>query len=321
MERVVFVEVLNRHGEVVHRQRLAQLPASIGRAYSNDVILSDPHVDPSHARLLLDEDGSLVIEDLGSVNGLRSDHQLRREPRIRLTSPAVVRLGRTQLRVVAGDQAVPPAVSDPEPTGRLAAVFASPRAMAAVLAGGTLLMAVSVWLADYEAKTSDELLGPIVALAAGVVTWAAIWAVAGRIMVHRGRFWQHLTLSTLFFAALWLAGFVGSWAAFYFKPEIILGVEELVVFALFLGVIVIHAGLASNASMKRRVLFSLALGAGLGVLALAGDQAFRNDFGLATVAVEATLKPVPDALVPAGSPDRFIDGMTSLKRTVDRLED
>ena len=321
MERLVFVEVLGRRGEVAQRLRLAQLPASIGRAYSNDVILADPLVDPSHARLLQEEDGSLVIEDLGSVNGLHADHHARREARIRLAPGTVVRLGRTQLRVATGDQPVPPAVRDAEPTGRLAALLSAPRAMAGVILAGLLLMALSVWLSDYQSTKSDDVVAGIVTLAAGVAVWAAVWALAGRVMVHRARFWEHLTVATLFFSALWLTGLLGSWTAFFVMPEAVLGMEELVGFALFLGVVVLHAGLASSASMKKRVLFSLALGGGFAVLALLGDKALRDDFGGGTVGIQATLKPVPAALVPAGPAEAFIDDMTSLKKTVDALDD
>ena len=321
MERVVFVEVLGRRGEVAQRLRLAQLPASIGRAYTNDVILADPLVDPAHARLLQEDDGSLVIEDLGSVNGLHLDHHARREPRIRLAAGTIVRLGRTQLRVATGDQPVPPAVRDAEPSGRLAALLAAPRAMAGVILAGLVLMGLSVWLSDFESSKSEALLAALVTLAAGVAVWAAIWALAGRMLVHRGRYWEHLTVATLFFSALWLTGLLGSWAAFFLDAGDILGMEELTGFALFLGVIVIHAGLASNASIKKRVLFSLSLGAGLAVLAVVGEQAWRDDFGGATVAIEATLKPVPASLVPAGAAERFIDDMADLKKTVDALED
>jgi pSer/pThr/pTyr-binding forkhead associated (FHA) protein len=49
MERVIFVEVLDRRGRVAERAAVDQLPFRIGRGYDCDLILDDPHVDALHA--------------------------------------------------------------------------------------------------------------------------------------------------------------------------------------------------------------------------------------------------------------------------------
>lgn len=46
MDELIHVEVLGRTGEVAHRVGLVRLPATIGRAYDNDVIIDDPYVSP-----------------------------------------------------------------------------------------------------------------------------------------------------------------------------------------------------------------------------------------------------------------------------------
>src|SRR5512133_1456317 len=59
----------------------------LGRDLSNDIVVNDPEVSRRHARLLLQE-GSYVLEDLGSTNGTFIRGQ-------RLGAPLVLRPGET----------------------------------------------------------------------------------------------------------------------------------------------------------------------------------------------------------------------------------
>ncbi|NCO19074.1 MAG: FHA domain-containing protein, partial [Gammaproteobacteria bacterium] len=67
----VIIEQLGTTNNVLERQKLDAHRVRIGRAFSNDVILNDEHVDAVHAQLEFDGEGRLFIEDLGSVNGIR----------------------------------------------------------------------------------------------------------------------------------------------------------------------------------------------------------------------------------------------------------
>ena len=44
---------------------------SVGRAWSSDVLVRDPLVDPVHLQLTLGEDEQLSISDQGTLNGSR----------------------------------------------------------------------------------------------------------------------------------------------------------------------------------------------------------------------------------------------------------
>jgi hypothetical protein len=50
MEPLTFVEILDKRGHVMQRLRVERLPATIGRAYTNDVILDDPFVSAEAAK-------------------------------------------------------------------------------------------------------------------------------------------------------------------------------------------------------------------------------------------------------------------------------
>ncbi len=106
----LILEVLDARG-VRTRHRLETLPLTIGRGLSSDVILDDPYVDASHARISLDASGALTIEDLGSVNGLVANEARLREP-VALRAGAELRVGRTTLRVRDSNEPLPPALVD-----------------------------------------------------------------------------------------------------------------------------------------------------------------------------------------------------------------
>jgi len=320
MERVVFVEVLGRHGDVVQRVRLTQLPATIGRAWTNDVILADPHVDPQHARLTVDEQGQLVVEDLGSVNGLFADGARDRVGSLALRDLATVRLGRTVLRVVPAEQPVPAALPVVEPDGRLALLLASPRDMTTVALLGVLLSGLSLWLGEFHGQTGRELAGDLVGLVAVILLYAGLWALAGRLIVQRARFWAHATLSWLFLLIVGVWGVVEAYLNFLFPGQrIVAATGWLLGMVLVVLLIAEQAALASAASRMRRMAFGAGLAGGMALLAWLGEKASHDSYS--TVVFNAEIKPLPAALVPASSLDHFIDVTTQLKGQVDKLED
>ena len=99
MGAVMWIEVLSRHGEVAARERIEAPEARVGRAFDNDVVVDDPHVAPHHLRIYRGEDGELVAEDLGTLNGLYPEHGAKRVTRLPLAREPGIRIGRTTLRV------------------------------------------------------------------------------------------------------------------------------------------------------------------------------------------------------------------------------
>lgn len=318
----MFVEVLGRRGDVVQRVKIAQLPATIGRAWSNDVILQDPHVDALHARLVADETGALAIEDAGSLNGLYADGTATRVSRLPLAGLATLRVGRTTLRIVTADHPVPAALPDILPTGRLARLFDSTRAMAGVAALGLLLTALSVWLGDYQDKGPGPLASSVVGLLSVVMLWGGLWALVGRLIIHRTNFWAHTTLAWLLLIAMGLWGNVETWLNFFLPAQTIVdGVGVVVGLALFVSVLVIHAGLASQATRPRRIAVALALAGGFAGLAWLGEKTTQNaGLGGDVVTIATTLKPVGAGLIPATSVEQFVSNMADVKKAVDKAE-
>lgn len=106
----VIVEHLGTTNNVLERQKFDRHTVWLGRDYSNDVLLTDEHVDAVHAKLSFDEEGRLWIEDQQSVNGIRRPRHKARIEREQVRSGDVFLIGRSRVRIITADQPVPPAV-------------------------------------------------------------------------------------------------------------------------------------------------------------------------------------------------------------------
>ena len=203
MEEVIWVEIL-RHRDVMARFRFAAGPVALGRAYANDVVIDDPFVAPNHARISREADGGLVIEDLGTRNGLHLDRERARRERIALDGTLPIRIGQTLIRVRSGDFAVAP--ERPASRRRLWP--------AVVLVGiATLGLAmIEQWTREIAEPKLMAYLTPALALVATALIWAGLWAAAGRIIAGAARFDRKLLIvlsgGLVFFVASWLVAFL-----------------------------------------------------------------------------------------------------------------
>ena len=322
MDPVTFVEVLGRRGDVVQRVRLERLPATIGRGYGCDVIVSDPLVDPVHARLARDEQGALVLEDLGSRNGLFLAGTQRRVDRIPVAGVTLVRVGRTQLRIVPADAALAPALPDTESGGRLTLVLASPRAALAIALAGFACAMLMFWLGTYEKRPVIMGAGGAMVLAVLAGAWAGVWALIGRANVQRFSFWPHYTAAWLFLIALSIVGALGSYGVFLFPGSAAAAIAPFAVVALWIALVARHLGLATLMPRPRRLgMASISAGVLLALGLVAGRLATDHGAAGSTIPIAAALKPMPARLVPGAGLERFLKATSDLKRELDRLKD
>ena len=224
MAPVMWVEVLARNGEVIARHRIDTPEASVGRAFDNDVVVDDPHVAPHHLRLARGEDGQLVAEDLGTLNGLYAEHGAARAGRIVLGAAPGLRIGRTTLRVHDAARAVAPEKA-----------LTPPRAHAAWGAGLAVALFALILLVNWLELTAEPsanlVVIPLLGLATALALWTGAWSLASRILFGQAQFALHLRIAvtaciaivlwdqlteTLAFALAWRAiveyGGLGAWA-------------------------------------------------------------------------------------------------------------
>lgn len=318
MGAVVFVEVLDRRGVVRNRTAVADLPATIGRAYTNALILDDRFVCPEHARLVRDDQGWLALEDLGSVNGIYEAGRRERMRRVALRSGAVVRIGQTRLRFVHPETTVPDAVPDTAADPAIERLARSGRVVVALVTALTAWLALSTYLGSYEGNTAADVIGVVIGVLLLLVLWAGAWAVPSRIVVQRFEFVPHLVVVAAIVLSATLYGQASDYLLFLFPWTGLAG--ALVVFGLLLGVLLIYGHLLFASTLTRRRRIAWAAGVVLVLVALTGlfGLALEDEFSEYTEEPGA-LKPVPARLIPARPAAEYMASLNELQGEVDEL--
>ncbi len=318
MGAIAFIEVLDRRGSVRSRVLLDHLPATIGRAYSNSLILDDRFVCPWHARLVHDEQGWLALEDLGSVNGIYVPGRRERVKLVALRSGTVVRVGHTRLRFVHPEAAVPSAVQDNAADPGIERFARSRRFAGAVLGVLVAWIAFSTYLGSFAGNTAAEVIGIVIVVPLMLAAWAGVWAVASRIVLQRFEFGPHLAVVSTIALVTVIYSDASNYLLFLFPSTPLAGV--LVALGLGITTLLVYGHLlfASMLTRHRRVVWSV--GVSLVLFALGGliGLALEEEFSEYTEDPGA-LKPVASSLIPAAPADDYIASLEKLKAQVDEL--
>jgi len=209
----VIIEQLGTTNNVLERQKLDAHRVRIGRAFSNDVILNDEHVDAVHAQLEFDGEGRLFIEDLGSVNGIRRPRHKGSVGRSEVISGEVFLIGRSRVRIYAGTHPVAPAVrirasemfllwlGKPQVTIGLVLLYLAAKIVATWL--GTI--GEFRWSLVIEQNLGEVML--FIALAVGVYFLSVLFRRGGNFLAHISLLVLLFLFSSLLDAALVVALF------------------------------------------------------------------------------------------------------------------
>jgi hypothetical protein len=313
MDEVIFVEVLDRSGRLKERTRLERLPATIGRSYQNDVILDDRFVSPEHARIARDDGGNVVVQDLGSTNGVYVAHPPQRVDRATCGPNTLLRIGHSLLRIRRASDAVEPAAVE----GTRFLPLESRWASVAIFVGGACLVALFEMLETYERIEAKNVVLGLLVVFLIMLFWASGWALASRVIVHQARLREHATVATLAMIAMSIVSTILDVATFS------LGVEEwnqvlvyVVIAVLFAAVLYGHLGLVSLAApsqlARTAIIVSVLLVGLIALFAEIGDTEFSS-----TPAIPAALKPPIVRLASAKPPEGFLVRARPLKDEVD----
>ncbi len=325
----MIVEVLNaRTGAVVQRVRVASLPFTIGRSLDNALVIDDPHVDAWHARLVADDEGeALVLEDLGSVNGIslglagnaERERERVRGP-VRVRSGAEVRLGRTALRFRDEKAVVAAAVPLGAPsTGMPDRWHARTSVRLAFSVAVLAVVAIEAWLNSAGRSGANEALGAGFAFGALIALWAGVWATVARVVIHRARFVAHLAIAALIALAFTMLSWLAEWMQFLFPDAPLWPAMSVTIgLGLLVWAVALHLANASLLAPLRRwtagVVTSAVVLALAGIFALADADSFTD-----VPEYESTIKPLMPSLVPTITVEALRDVHKALRDAVDSL--
>ncbi|MEP7155719.1 MAG: FHA domain-containing protein [Betaproteobacteria bacterium] len=191
MSEPFWVEVLDRHQNVVSRQRAHDGKMTIGRAYENDLIVDDAFVAPLHLKIGYDEEGVLWIEDL-AAHAANTDES-ETVTRMLVNAEAGIRIGHTSLRVRTRAYAVPPALAVVQP--KKVRFIDSDEGRGFMF--GAAFIALSV-LATWLTQTTEFKLANYLPIAVifplAMVAWAGVWALVTRIITSQAQFARHVLI-------------------------------------------------------------------------------------------------------------------------------
>ena len=304
----MWIEVVSRDGHVYARERIAGDEARVGRAFDNDVVVDDPHVAPHHLRIYRGEDGELVAEDLGTMNGLYAEHRDERVGSMSLARAPGLRIGRTVLRI--HDSAHPVAAELP---------LAPPRAhvswalgIAAFLLVFTLLIG---WLETTAELSPSRIVLPPLAIAVVVGLWSGFWALLSRIFSGQAHFAAMMRIALTGTLALTFWQLLAEWLSFALAWRDIGDLQSLGGWAILVATCYAHLramGTRHMGAAMGLVVGLVATGAGLQYL---GKSESRKWVGQrATLGI---LKPPAMRIVPAAEAEDFFRGTELVKQRVD----
>jgi hypothetical protein len=303
---VIFAERLDRHGEVTERVRIERFPFRIGRAYTNDLVLDDPHVDPEHAVLDQAEDGTLVLRDTGSRNGLLRDGA--RETELPLAGQLVVEIGRTRLRLRDRDYAVAPALPLSRrgaPIEWLLSHWSSPLVVLALATAlGLALLRQGTW----RETGWSQWLTPTLFGIGGLTLWCGGWALATRFLRQRARFPAHMAVAGLLAIASELADEALQFARFLIESISLVQWADIAISGTLIGLLIYgHLRVAAVGSARVRGLAAcVAAALVFGARALAQSES-EPDW-VSTLPYWSRLEPLPPvAWLPRESVDAFFE--------------
>lgn len=309
MAAVMWIEVLSRDGEVLSRERVDAAEARIGRAFDNDVVVNDPHVAPHHLRVYRGEDGELVAEDLGTVNGLYPEHGARRVTRLPLAGEPGIRIGRTTLRVHDASHPVPPERA-----------MTPPRAHATwdigLGVGLFVLILLLNWLNLTTEPSANVVLLPLIGLATALALWTGLWAVLSRIFFGQAQFALHLRIAVTACIAIVLWDLLTETLSFSFAWREVIEYAPLGAWALLAATCYAHLAVIGPRHMK------LVLGLLLALIASGAAMQFvtksENRELVGQRATLGDLRPPAFRVVPLANADEFFKEAEETRARVDK---
>ena len=310
MGAVMWIEVLSRHGDVAARERIVAEEARIGRAFDNDVVIDDPHVAPHHLRIFRAEDGELVAEDLGTLNGLYSEHGGKRITRLPLAKEPGIRIGRTIIRV--HDSAHPV-----EAERLLTPPRAHARWAVGLGVGLVVLLLLVQWLGTTGEPSANVLLLPVLGLATGIAVWAGLWSMQSRLFVGQARFALHLRIALTACIVLIAWDQLAETTSFAFASRAIAEYGGVGAWAILGGACYAHLRAIGTRHMNFAMSLVVALVAAGALLQYVGKSETQKLIGQR--ATLGDLRPPVFRLVSLANADDFFKKAEGAKRKVDQL--
>jgi hypothetical protein len=205
----IIIEEISRNHKLLHRHKLSQQQIHIGRDYHNDIILSDPHVCPSHLSIEL-TDGQWKIIDNQTVNGSFIENTQSKKhcaDQHIINDGDVITLGKSQLRILFTNHPVEATIAI-SPFEALINLMRHPVVLLLSVTLFTLISGYTFYLNSPKEVNFSQLLVPTIGMTLGFALWPAGVALVSHLSKHEARVLAQLGISFAFFNLMWLSDFL-----------------------------------------------------------------------------------------------------------------
>jgi len=313
MERLAWIEILDRHGDVAVRHPVHAWPVRVGRAYSSDLVLDDPYVAANHLEINQADDGNHQVKILDSINGMTIDARRGKQTDATISGNNVVRIGQTQLRIRPFDYAVP--------AERLLPGNAWVRRWPAMIAGVLALLLTHLlmqWLSYDRDESYRILFSPLLGDIPLLLLWVGFWALIGRVLSGRANFIAHTVIASMGVALFMLLNnLLYGYVDFALDSSLMSNLLSGFIEPLIIGpVLYYHLCLVSRVSRRRLGIMVAMLLATLIGIGLITDE-LTSDSALTAMEFSRTIGPPSLLMVQGKTTEEFIAGANGLKSKVD----
>ncbi len=275
---MIVIEVVDHLGRVKERHKFSANTIRAGRAYNNDIVLSDPFVCANHIEIESCEDGTLLVRDLDSVNGLYKYGGKGKVKSLQLADKEKMRIGHTFLRYRNPQNPIAPTREDRLSTELLSNLLNS----STMFWLSYLLLALFVGLASYlgsysEFKMLELFRSELLPYALVLLLWAGFWSLLSRITTHSFYFKAHsiIACATLFVSLLY-DEFIDAWLRFAFNWDVLVDQFSLL-FSLLVITIAFYAHLRFCSVQSARRLFIYSLIIASFIIGITYMQAYEDE--------------------------------------------
>lgn len=189
----IIIELISRSKRLLERHHFTGDSITIGRAYDNDLIISDPHLSEHHAKLSDHDDNDWQIEDLDSKNGIFIRKHQRIHEKTSINSGDEIILGKTHIRIYDRFHKVPDAISM-NPIEIIIRPLSNPWNAALLIIFTLLIFAFEGYFDLYVDFEYRYIFRNVMGVTLVGVVWAVIWGFIGRVIRHDARFMVHLVI-------------------------------------------------------------------------------------------------------------------------------
>jgi hypothetical protein len=217
MAQVIFETIIRGQS---HYHKINQFPVTIGRAFDNDIILSDPSVSAHHLIIDQDENG-YTLRNLSEENGTRLNKKTMGRLTVSLNFPVAVdlNLGDLKARILSHQTAIEPTRVKPQAKG-LYRLLSNPT----WVAGLFFITLVFIFIDRYQSIPIERnllfyfnQLLPTLFIILGITL---IIGSISRLSTHRWEIFSALGIASLFFFIPLLLDHLGHFLNYLFTSDL-----------------------------------------------------------------------------------------------------